>query len=490
MKLVSRAGQLAATLRTAGTIIQGPAAKRFPGANAARLSAADGGIMVHACSLDASLSLTIPADVTEAGETAVVAEKLKVLAAGMPKTAALTISTEADIVVVESGSARFEFPAVPISELAALPVLAEATSRATLSREQAFEAFDRIAFAMSTENTRYYLNGAYVHSLGTDLAVAATDGHRLARSVVPGAGSAWPEGCIIPAAAVKVLVKLLGAHRQLPEVIVRRAGGLVEIAGGGFLLTSKLIDETSPRLSARRRSTFRRERDHSPPRGTDRRVASDSGVRRQANSHRPRLAPAGGRLLRVFDRRQHGGLPHTDRNEGGARAGRVRRAARPRRAEGFRRQHDDRGRCRRPAGRHAGMDSRRPDDRFHGRPDADAVARRGRSMSGRAPRAKGNRIERELVDFHKALGVHAERYPLSGASRFRGSGHDVDVYLFGRDAAPLTAEVKARAGGGGFVQLERWLGEFDLLFLRRDRADPLVAMPWRTWAALLAKVPR
>jgi len=40
------------------------------------------------------------------------------------------------------------------------------------------------------------------------------------------------------------------------------------------------------------------------------------------------------------------------------------------------------------------------------------------------------------------------------------------------------------------VQLERWLGENDLLFLRRDHAEPLVLLPWRVWAALLAKVRR
>ena len=109
---------------------------------------------------------------------------------------------------------------------------------------------------------------------------------------------------------------------------------------------------------------------------------------------------------------------------------------------------------------------------------------------GRRSRDKGNRLERELVDLHRALGVHSERYPLSGASRFRGSGHDVDLYVYGKDEAPLVAEVKARKSGGGFIQLERWLGEFDLLALRRNNADPLIVLPWRVWAALLAKVRR
>ena len=62
-------------------------------------------------------------------------------------------------------------------------------------------------------------------------------------------------------------------------------------------------------------------------------------------------------------------------------------------------------------------------------------------MSGTRHRRKGDRIEREIVELHRALGIHSERYPLSGASRFRGSGHDIDIYARGRDEAPLVAEL-------------------------------------------------
>jgi hypothetical protein len=44
-------------------------------------------------------------------------------------------------------------------------------------------------------------------------------------------------------------------------------------------------------------------------------------------------------------------------------------------------------------------------------------------MSGDRHRRKGTRVEREIVSRHTALGIHAERFPLSGASRFRSSGH-------------------------------------------------------------------
>jgi Holliday junction resolvase len=109
---------------------------------------------------------------------------------------------------------------------------------------------------------------------------------------------------------------------------------------------------------------------------------------------------------------------------------------------------------------------------------------------GRRSRVKGDRIEREIVSRHAAIGIKAERYPLSGGSRFRGSGHDVDIYAFGKDEGPLVAEVKSRRSGAGFVTLERWLGEYNCLFLRRNTAEPMILLPWRVWAALLARIRR
>jgi Holliday junction resolvase len=107
---------------------------------------------------------------------------------------------------------------------------------------------------------------------------------------------------------------------------------------------------------------------------------------------------------------------------------------------------------------------------------------------GRRSRVKGDRIEREIVSRHAEIGIKAERYPLSGASRFRGSGHDIDIYAFGTDEGPLVAEVKSRRSGAGFVTLEN--GEYDCLFLRRNSAEPMVLLPWRVWAALLGRGPR
>ena len=103
-------------------------------------------------------------------------------------------------------------------------------------------------------------------------------------------------------------------------------------------------------------------------------------------------------------------------------------------------------------------------------------------------RRKGARLEREIVELHRSIGIHAERVPLSGAMRYQGGAHDVDIYPLGRDEAPLCCEVKGRGTGKGFVTLERWLAENDALFLRRDHAEPLVLLPWRTWVRLLGKL--
>ena len=104
---------------------------------------------------------------------------------------------------------------------------------------------------------------------------------------------------------------------------------------------------------------------------------------------------------------------------------------------------------------------------------------------GKPSRDKGVRRERQIVELHKDMSVHAERVPLSGASRYQGNGSDVDIYPFGIDQAPLVCEVKARSNGQGFATLEGWLAENDVLFLVRDYSTPLVALPWRTWAKLL-----
>ena len=109
-------------------------------------------------------------------------------------------------------------------------------------------------------------------------------------------------------------------------------------------------------------------------------------------------------------------------------------------------------------------------------------------VAGAKHRRKGDREERAIVGRLAELGLKAERYPLSGASRFRGSGHDLDIYVYGPETAPLVFEVKARKNGAGFAVLERWLGEFDGLITRQNNSDPLVTLRWEKFVEILLEL--
>ena len=100
---------------------------------------------------------------------------------------------------------------------------------------------------------------------------------------------------------------------------------------------------------------------------------------------------------------------------------------------------------------------------------------------GRMSRTKGGRVERELVNKLKDAGIAAERVPLSGAAGGTFSG---DVLIQGA----LIAEVKARKDGEGFKTLEGWLGENDMLLLKRNNAEPLAVMPWDVLVTFLTNM--
>jgi Holliday junction resolvase len=103
---------------------------------------------------------------------------------------------------------------------------------------------------------------------------------------------------------------------------------------------------------------------------------------------------------------------------------------------------------------------------------------------GKPSRDKGMRFEREVVQWHKDMGVRAERVPLSGAARYQGNAGDVDIYLNG-DHAPLVTECKIRA------KLPKcwrdWLGENDAVFLRDNGGETMALLPARTWAKMVKR---
>ena len=121
--------------------------------------------------------------------------------------------------------------------------------RFSLSAKTLRELIDRTRFAISTEETRYYLNGIYIHAGESEgervLRAVATDGHRLARveAALPDGAASMP-GVIVPRKTVAELRKLLDESNDSVEVAL--SDTRIQFHAGAVLLTSKLIDGTFP----------------------------------------------------------------------------------------------------------------------------------------------------------------------------------------------------------------------------------------------------
>ena len=112
---------------------------------------------------------------------------------------------------------------------------------------------------------------------------------------------------------------------------------------------------------------------------------------------------------------------------------------------------------------------------------------------GSLSRRKGLCTEREIVHLHRRIGIDAERVPLSGAAAYQDNAEDVDLYPWGKDAAPLCCQVKRYKGTRGTKGMLDALGNADALFIRYDAErgqpaePPIVVVPFRTWERLLKR---
>lgn len=117
---------------------------------------------------------------------------------------------------------------------------------------------------------------------------------------------------------------------------------------------------------------------------------------------------------------------------------------------------------------------------------AQTVQKRTRTPAQRArsARQKGNRVEREVLDYLRELGLQARLTQHSGATADKSEKGDLLFYIPGT-AIEVRTEVKARADDTGFKKLLRWLGKNDMLVVRQDRKQPFYVLPQRTFENLI-----
>lgn len=180
------------------------------------------------------LDIEITATATAEGDDCDLCVDAKMLAGIVGKVSGDTVDVEADngTATIKAGRGRFKLPTLPSSDFPSMEAGGYATSLAL-----DFAALlAPCAFAMSNEETRYYLNGVYLHAVDGKVVAVATDGHRLARHI--GADANIPAGIIIPRKTVGLIPK--------GEVVVDISDTKIRITQDDTVVTSKLIDGTFP----------------------------------------------------------------------------------------------------------------------------------------------------------------------------------------------------------------------------------------------------
>ncbi len=214
------------------------------------LLAADGdSLRLMATDLDLQIVEEIPATVEMAGATTVSAHTLFDIIRKIADGAQVTLEQKESRVSVSAGRARFQLQTLPREDF---PVIGESDLPIlfSLPAEGLTAIIDKTRFAISTEETRYYLNGIFLHApadAGT-LRAVATDGHRLARYEQPlPAGAEGMPDIIIPRKCVAEVRKLLDERDG--EVQISLSASKIRFRIGAAVLTSKLIDGTFPDYS-------------------------------------------------------------------------------------------------------------------------------------------------------------------------------------------------------------------------------------------------
>ncbi len=207
-------------------------------------------VQFRATDLDIEVVDKAPASVERAGATTVSAVTLNEIVRKLPDGSLVTLTADsaAGRLTIDAGRSNFSLATLPKEDfpvMASSDYAANFTCKAPVLRR----LFDKSKFAISTEETRYYLNGVYMHIADSDggkvLRCVATDGHRLARidAEMPD-GAANMAGVIVPRKTVGEMRKLLDDDDM--DVAVSVSETKVRFATADITLTSKVIDGTFP----------------------------------------------------------------------------------------------------------------------------------------------------------------------------------------------------------------------------------------------------
>jgi DNA polymerase III subunit beta len=204
----------------------------------------DGSIRLMATDLDLQVDESVPANVSQAGATTISAHTFFDIVRKLPEGSQVELSAAEGKMQVVAGRARFNLSTLPRDDF---PVIAEGElpTRFELPAATLRQVIEKTRFAISSEETRYYLMGIFLHVVDDQLRAAATDGHRLARITIPKPdGADGMPDVIVPRKCVQELYRLVEELEGTVEISLSPTK--IRFGLGSAILTSKLIDGTFP----------------------------------------------------------------------------------------------------------------------------------------------------------------------------------------------------------------------------------------------------
>jgi len=219
-----------------------------------KIDTANGQISLTSTDMELVANESISANIENEGSLTVPAQTLYDIIRKLPDGAEIQFDTdiESSQVIIETENTRFKLPFLPSNDF---PIMSEGEPDYvfTLPSDILLTLIKKASFAMSVKETRYYLNGVFIHEENNDannpkLCSVTTDGHRLALLAIalPAEAVGMP-GIILPKKTVNEICRILEEQDSDTEISI--SNGKVKFAVGNIVLLSKLVDANFPEYS-------------------------------------------------------------------------------------------------------------------------------------------------------------------------------------------------------------------------------------------------
>jgi len=211
-----------------------------------KIEAINDKVVLFATDMDVLVTSSFDCDMKSGGATTVPSQMFFDIIRKIPDAAKIMITQESEsILQIKSGKSKYNLPCIEASEFPALSE-GELGEEIEVDGEGLAKMIDKTRFAISSDETRYYLNGLYLQALkrdvGFELRTVATDGHRLALSFLP-LDLKNPFGVILPKKSVNEVRRIIDGVKAI-KIAVSRVK--IKIISGNTTIVSKLIDGEFP----------------------------------------------------------------------------------------------------------------------------------------------------------------------------------------------------------------------------------------------------